>query len=448
MKHILVIKALGDMLLIHAGYLIAFYIRYGDIPEYNFSAYLNVAPWLTAAAVIVFYSYGFYASSSIRQQWDEIFSGLFCALSLLLLITISLSYMLYEFALPRLTVIMATFIQMVLILGWRVIVFRWAKKHVDPLNILIVGPEESALKRALNFQNDQSGHYHVLALLVDRKTLEKNTVPVFESYKDLFQVLEDVKPNSVLFCPGIPDQTRMEMIMQSLSCGADIFVVPDFYDIMVARSRLEQLNSVPAFRLTGFTNGRKQIWKRAMDITLSILFGTPALFFVLMAAIALKIELPRASVFYSQERVSRRGRLFRLYKLRTMVPDAEKDTGPVLTDLEDSRITTVGRFLRYSRIDELPQLWNVLKGEMSFIGPRAERPFFVEQYSRGIPGYNYRHAVNSGITGLAQVEGNYSTTPEDKLRLDLIYVQTFSPLQDLHILMHTVKVMLIKKKAM
>ena len=102
--------------------------------------------------------------------------------------------------------------------------------------------------------------------------------------------------------------------------------------------------------------------------------------------------------------------------------------------------------MRFTRIDELPQLWNVLKGEMSFIGPRAERPFFVEQYSKSIPGYDYRHLINSGITGLAQVEGNYSTTAEDKLRFDLIYLQTFSPLRDFHILMHTVKVMLLKKK--
>lgn len=451
MKRILVLKALGDMLLVHAGYLIAFYIRYirvGGIPEYNFNAYLNVAPWLTAAAIVVFYSYGFYTSSSVRQQWDEIFSGLFCALSLLLLITISISYILYQFALPRWIIVIATFIQMILILGWRAIIFRWAKKHVDPLNILIIGPEESALERAKFFQNDESGHYRVLAVLVDRKTAEGNTAPVYESYKELIRVLDAVQPNSVLFCPGIPNQIRMDMLMQSLSRGVDIFIVPDLYEIMVARSRLEQLNSVPAFRLTGFVNGREQIWKRVMDIALSIIFGIPALILILPATVALKIELPRAPVLYSQERVSRRGRVFRLYKLRTMVPDAEKNTGPVLSDFDDSRVTAAGRFLRFTRIDELPQLWNVLKGEMSFIGPRAERPMFVEQFSKSIPGYDYRHIINSGITGLAQVEGKYSTTAEDKLRFDLIYLQTFSPLRDFHILMHTVKVMLLKKKAM
>ena len=187
---------------------------------------------------------------------------------------------------------------------------------------------------------------------------------------------------------------------------------------------------MPTFRLTGLVNGRDQLWKRAMDIGLAVIFGLPAAVVILLAAIALKIESPRAPVFYSQERVSRHGRIFRLYKLRTMIPDAEKNTGPVLAGKDDHRITPVGRILRLTRIDELPQLWNVLKGEMSFIGPRAERPFFVEQYSKNIPGYDYRHFINSGITGLAQVEGNYSTSAEDKLRFDLIYLQTFSPLRD------------------
>ncbi|MEW5785466.1 MAG: sugar transferase [Bacillota bacterium] len=448
MKRVLVLKAFGDMLLIHAGFLIAFYIRFGGIPQHNLNAYLNVAPWLTAAAIIIFYSYGFYASSSVRQQWDEIFSGLFCALVLLLLVTVSLSYILEEYGLPRLSLPMVTCMQMLLILGWRVLIVRWAKKHIDPFNLLIVGPVESALERVSFFQNDTSGYYRILAVLADRETAADVNVALYESYENLVRVLDEVKPNSILFCPDIPHQVRMDMLMHAISRGVDIFIVPDFYDIMIAKSRLEQLNSTPAFRLTGFSNGREQIWKRVMDIAFSIAFGMPALILILLAAVALKIELPRAPVFYSQERISRRGRIFRLYKLRTMVPDAEKDTGPVLSDSDDARITVVGRFLRFTRIDELPQLWNVLKGEMSFIGPRAERPFFVDQYSKSIPGYNFRHMVNSGITGLAQVEGKYSTTAEDKLRLDLIYLQTFSPLRDFHILMHTVKVMLLKKKAM
>lgn len=448
MKLILLVKALGDMLLIHVGYAVAFYIRFGGFPEHNLNAYISVAPWVTVAAVVIFYSYGFYTSSSARQQWDEVFTGLLCALSLLLLITISLSYMLYEFGLPRLTIPMATLAQLLLIVGWRAIVMRWAKKHIDPFNIVIVGREEDVLERLNCLKNDESGHYNVLALLVDKIGATNHGAPVYESYRNLPRVFDEVRPNSIVFCSGIPHRVRLEMLMQSLSRGIHIFIVPDLYDIMMSRSRLEQFNSAPAFRLTGFVNGREQVWKRAMDLVFSFVFGVPALALIILAGIALKVEMPRAPVFYSQERVSRRDRVFKLYKLRTMIPNAEQETGPILSDQDDSRVTTVGRFLRFTRIDELPQLWNVFKGEMSFIGPRAERPVFVKQYSRDIPGYDYRHMINSGITGLAQVEGKYSTTAEDKLRFDLIYVQTFSPLRDLHILMHTVKVMLLKKRAM
>lgn len=448
MKRILVLKALGDLLLVHAGFIIAFYIRFGTIPEHNLQAYIYITPWLTIAAFILFYGYGFYSSSSVRQQWDEILSGLICAVALLMLVTISLSYILYLFALPRLTIAMAAVIQWLLILGWRAIIVRWSVRHVEPLNMIIVGPEENAVERARFFQSDQSGNYRILAILVDRKTVDLSSLPVYESYTSLTYVLDETKANSILFCPGIPEQSRLEMLTQSFARSVSIFIVPDFYDILVAKSRLEQLNSVPAFRVNGFGNGREQVWKRVTDIAFSIGFGVPAVVIVLLAALALKAESFRAPIFYSQERVSRQGRIFKLYKLRTMVPDAEKATGPVLSASDDARVTTVGRILRFTRIDELPQLWNVLKGEMSLIGPRAERPFFVEQYCRSIPGYDYRHLVNSGITGLAQVEGKYSTTAEDKLRFDLIYIQTFSPLRDFHILMHSVKVMLLKKKAM
>ena len=136
MKRILVLKAIGDILLIHAGYLRVYhpFLVNGD-EAHNLTAYLNVAPWLTLAAIIVFYGYGFYASSSVRQQWDEIFSGLICALALLLLITISLSYILYQFGFPRITIALATFVQLLLLLVWRAIIVHWSKKYIDSINL-------------------------------------------------------------------------------------------------------------------------------------------------------------------------------------------------------------------------------------------------------------------------------------------------------------------------
>ena len=164
----------------------------------------------------MFYAYGFYASSSVRQQWDEIFSGLICALALLLLITISLSYILYQFGFPRVTIASATFFQLWLILVWRAIIVHWSKKYLDSINLLIVGPEESALERARYFQKDETGNYRVLAVLVDING-QDHDLPVYESYENLPQVLDEVRPNSVLFCSDIPYRARMEMLMEAIS---------------------------------------------------------------------------------------------------------------------------------------------------------------------------------------------------------------------------------------
>ena len=126
-----------------------------------------------------------------------------------------------------------------------------------------------------------------------------------------------------------------------------------------------------------------------------------------------------------------------------MTPDAERATGPVLSNSADSRITTIGRILRKTRLDELPQLLNIIKGEMSFVGPRPERPVFVEEYAQRIPGYPQRFAVLPGITGLAQIHGGYATIPEIKIKYDLGYIQNFSIWLDLFIIMETLKVVLV-----
>lgn len=165
---------------------------------------------------------------------------------------------------------------------------------------------------------------------------------------------------------------------------------------------------------------------------------------MLVTAIAIKAD-SKGPVIYSQERVGLYGKTFKVYKFRSMRQDAEAKSGPVLAKEGDNRITKVGRFIRATRIDELPQLFNVLKGEMSIVGPRPERPFFVEQYVQERPEYSYRHNVKPGITGLAQIAGKYNTTAYDKLIYDLIYIQEQSVKTDLIIMLQTFKVLITKE---
>jgi len=202
-----------------------------------------------------------------------------------------------------------------------------------------------------------------------------------------------------------------------------------------------------------FSNGFRGVLvyrgiKRWLDLFAS-LFGV-ILFLPLYILIALAIKLDsRGPVFYRQERVGQDGRLFSLIKFRSMTVDAEKD-GPVWAVVNDQRVTRVGRWIRKLRLDEIPQLINVLKGEMSLVGPRPERPYFVKRLEKEIPFYSHRHVVKPGITGWAQILYPYGATREDtqeKLKYDLYYIKHLSPMMDLRIITETAKIVLLGRGA-
>jgi exopolysaccharide biosynthesis polyprenyl glycosylphosphotransferase len=191
-------------------------------------------------------------------------------------------------------------------------------------------------------------------------------------------------------------------------------------------------------------NRRRRVFKRVADFTVSLLFLAAVLPITFLVALAIKLE-SRGPVFYRQERVGLNGRIFRVWKFRSMRVDAEKDGVPQWARAKDSRVTRVGRFIRATRIDEIPQIINVLEGDMSFIGPRPERPYFVQQLRREMPYYDLRHRVKPGITGWAQVNYRYGESIEDarqKLAYDLYYVKNNDFFLDLTILVQTVRVIM------
>jgi exopolysaccharide biosynthesis polyprenyl glycosylphosphotransferase len=191
------------------------------------------------------------------------------------------------------------------------------------------------------------------------------------------------------------------------------------------------------------------IYKRLTSIVTSIVGLVLSLPLLPFVAIAIKLTSP-GRLFYHQKRVGRNDTIFYCHKFRTMRADAEADTGPAWACDEDPRITSVGRFLRTTRLDEIPQLWNVLKGDMSLVGPRPERPEFIERLKQEIPYYNLRHTVRPGITGWAQIRYKYGSSVEDakeKLRYDLFYIKNMSPGLDALILLETTKTILLGRGA-
>ena len=184
--------------------------------------------------------------------------------------------------------------------------------------------------------------------------------------------------------------------------------------------------------------------KRLLDILVSLPLAIVTLPIMLIAAIAIKAE-DRGPVLYKQDRLTKGGKIFKIMKFRSMRVDAEKDGVARLASESDDRITKVGKFIRATRIDELPQLFNILKGDMTLVGPRPERPEIAEQYEKELPEFHLRLRVKAGLTGYAQIHGKYNTTPYDKLQMDLIYINDMSVATDIKLLLQTMQTVFQKE---
>lgn len=255
------------------------------------------------------------------------------------------------------------------------------------------------------------------------------------------------KYDAICLMDSIPIATR-ELIQRAIiEMNLEFYVVPAMYELSFSRVRLTLFDDVMVFHVNPDEIDRTAaFFKRALDLSLSACML--AILALPMALIALVVKLTsRGPVFYRQERLTRGKRSFQMIKFRTMIPDAERETGPVLAERDDPRVTPIGRFLRATRLDELPQLINVLKGEMSIVGPRPERPFFVEQYERQIPNYHQRFLVKAGMTSLSHVYGRYSTDIRDRTLYDLLYLKNYSLKLDLRIILLTTRIVCLREAA-
>ena len=239
-----------------------------------------------------------------------------------------------------------------------------------------------------------------------------------------------------------------ELVRDSEGLNAEIMMVPDMLELMTSRVRIKELYGIPFINIKGVPMTTwNLIVKRGFDLVvsgISIVLASP-LVGILAALIKLDSTGP---VFYSQERVGLDGRPFRLLKFRTMKVDAETGIGPVWAEKNDPRKTRIGGFLRRFSLDELPQLWNVLTGDMSIVGPRPERPHFVDQFKKEIPKYLDRHRVKTGMTGWAQVNGLRGNAPiEERTKFDVYYVENWSLVFDLKIILKTARAVIFGKDA-
>lgn len=243
----------------------------------------------------------------------------------------------------------------------------------------------------------------------------------------------------------VPADEKNSIIKLCLEEGKRAYFIPKISDIIVRSAEELNLFDTPLFlnRNIGMRKGNAFV-KRLMDIIISLV--ALILFSPLFLIVSILIKLEDGGpVFFRQERCTIGGKRFMILKFRSMIVDAEKDGKPIPAKEKDPRITKIGSFIRATRIDEFPQLINILKGDMSIVGPRPERVEHVEKYTKEIPEFVLRHMVKGGLTGYAQVYGKYNTKPLDKLKLDLIYIMNYSLLMDLQIILETVRVIFMKE---
>ncbi len=254
-----------------------------------------------------------------------------------------------------------------------------------------------------------------------------------------------LKYEGVIIC-DIPAELRNDYLKFCFENSLRAYIAPKISDIIVRGADDIRLFDTPLLLCRNYgLDFEQRFIKRIFDVVFSLIALVPAMPFMLISAIAVKLY-DRGPVLYKQKRLTIDHKEFYVYKFRSMIVDAEKDGKPRLASEEDDRITPVGKILRKFRIDEFPQLLNILKGDMSVVGPRPERPELTEEYKKEMPEFEYRLKVKAGLTGYAQVTGVYDTSPYDKLKMDLMYIENYSVRMDLQIILMTLKTMLFPGK--
>lgn len=311
-----------------------------------------------------------------------------------------------------------------------VYVVRYFYVRLYPPRKMIVIYGEHSPENLISKINSREDKYDVCA-----------TASAYIGYEALYTKILDYE--AVVLC-DLPTKIRNKILKFCYDQNKRTYITPKISDIIVTGTERIHLFDTPLMlcRNQGFTIEQRFV-KRTMDIVFSLLAIIIASPFLIVIALAIKIY-DRGPVFYTQERLTRDREPFQIIKFRSMKVDSE-EKGAQLAKKEDDRITPVGKIIRRTHLDELPQLFNILKGEMSFVGPRPERQVIAEKYEDVVPEFRFRLKVKAGLTGYAQVYGKYNTTPYDKLKLDLTYIENYSAWLDLKLMLMTVKVMFQKE---
>lgn len=449
---VICIKVLWDIVVIAFSLYFSFWLRFYSgfvstplgIP--TLSAYSSYFPIIILLFIVIMHNFGLYSKQLISQHslgliqlWKSITVSLLFIMALNFAVRFDQQY-------SRIMLIFFWGSTIIFLSIGRAII-RWAELSLftqwhKKIKVLIVGTGEVTNKLILSSKKYLHWRRVVIGLIGEKNAIHSvpEFVPILGELKDFTSILEKYPINEVILTnKGLDHSTIVNMILECEKRLISFKMVPDMFEILTSQVDIESFDGIPILGLKEFPLEKvyNRMQKRSLDICGSF-FGLVILFPV-MFLIAVVVKLSsKGPVFYKQVRVGENGKKFTIIKFRTMIYDAEKASGPIWAKEKDERRTKYGAFLREYNLDELPQLWNVLRGEMSLVGPRPERPNFVAEFKEDFPRYMSRHQIKSGMTGWAQVNGlRGNTSIEERLKYDMYYLENWSILLDIKIILMT-----------
>lgn len=437
----------GDFVLTIVAWILAYLIRFELLvpPEWvPFEQYLYLLPWVLIVASLVFWSTGLYAADRAQRISSLVFAVAKAVAVELLVVAASLSFY-RALSFSRLMLILFGVLTPALMILYRLAIYSYVRrarrqgKFVRRVLIVGAGTVGRRLQKALE-QFPWMG-----LVVVGFADDEKKGPDILSGVADVARIVDeshdtDEPVDYVFIALSLSAADHISNLIEDLSSRlVHVCMVPDLFQFDVLNSRVTHLAGLPVIHVIDeapIQMGR--FWKRAVDIVFSAVVLTLTSPLLLVLAIAVKLS-SSGPVFYRQERMGLNGRKFQMLKFRSMPVNAERETGPVWAKAGEARATRVGAFLRRSSLDELPQFINVIRGDMSVVGPRPERPVFIDEFKERIPRYMLRHMTKAGITGWAQVHGwRGNTSLEKRIEYDLYYIQNWSLVLDLKIMWMTV----------